>query len=142
MRRSPRLVVSASSTSASRVGNGDSPCARERTDASSDAAVPFLERKGALATLEEALTTSLAGSGRIALVAGEAGIGKTTLVRELEEHARDRVRVVTGACEALFTPRPLGPIHDLARVVGGRLLATHCGQRVAHPRQAPWGGRP
>ena len=83
----------------------------------------MLEREDALATLEDALTASLAGSGRIVLVYGEAGIGKTTLVRAFEESALDRVRIVTGACDALFTPRPLGPIHDLAQVVGGPLLA-------------------
>jgi len=82
----------------------------------------MLEREASLSTLHEALDDALAGSGRIALVSGEAGIGKTTLVRSFAEGASARVRVVAGACEALFTPRPLGPVHDIAGDVGGPLL--------------------
>jgi len=82
----------------------------------------MLEREDALSALHEALDEALAGSGRIALVSGEAGIGKTTLVRSFGEDARARVRVVSGACDALFTPRPLGPVHDLAGELGGPLL--------------------
>ncbi|HXG76595.1 MAG TPA: AAA family ATPase [Gaiellaceae bacterium] len=82
----------------------------------------LLEREAALASLESALAEASAGAGGIVLVSGEAGIGKTSLVRAFEEIARDGMRVVTGACEALFTPRPLGAIHDVAGVVGGRLL--------------------
>ena len=82
----------------------------------------ILEREEALTVLSAALEDARSGLGRIVLVSGEAGIGKTTLVRAFEETAQDTVRLVTGACEALFTPRPLGPIHDLAGVVGGPLL--------------------
>jgi DNA-binding CsgD family transcriptional regulator len=82
----------------------------------------LLEREGALAALGDALDAAAAGSGRVALVGGEAGIGKTTLVRHFDEAQRDRVRVVWGACEALFTPRPLGPLHDIAPVIGGDLV--------------------
>jgi DNA-binding CsgD family transcriptional regulator/tetratricopeptide (TPR) repeat protein len=82
----------------------------------------ILEREDALATLHEALDDAIAGNGRIALVSGEAGIGKTTLVRSFEQDACKRARVVVGACEALFTPRPLGPVHDIAHEVGGPLL--------------------
>ena len=82
----------------------------------------ILEREDALATLHEALDDAIAGNGRIALVSGEAGIGKTTLVRSFEQDAGKRARVIVGACEALFTPRPLGPVHDIAHEVGGPLL--------------------
>jgi predicted ATPase len=82
----------------------------------------LLEREDALGALEVALADAHAGAGRVALVSGEAGIGKTTLVRAFEDVARNRVRVATGACEALFTPGPLTPIYDLARVLGGPLL--------------------
>lgn len=45
------------------------------------------------------LSAALAGTGRLLLVAGEAGMGKTTLVRSLAEDARDRGAVVRwGAC--------------------------------------------
>jgi len=43
--------------------------------------------------------------GCIALVAGEAGIGKTVLLQEFSKRQRD-VRVLWGACDALYTPRP------------------------------------
>src|SRR5206468_11534894 len=34
-----------------------------------------------------------------------------------------RSRILLGACDPLFTPRPLGPIVDVAQVVGGELRA-------------------
>jgi predicted ATPase len=40
------------------------------------------------------------GAGRVALVSGEAGIGKTQLVERLAADWRDRVRVLSGACDA------------------------------------------
>ena len=82
----------------------------------------ILERDAALSTLHDALDDAIAGSGRVALVSGEAGIGKTTVVQIFQESARGRVRLVSGACEALFTPRPLGPVHDIAGEVDGPLL--------------------
>jgi predicted ATPase len=82
----------------------------------------LLEREDSLAILRNALADVELGSGRIALVAGEAGIGKTSLVRQFADEQADRVRVLWAACEALFTPRPLGPVHDIAHEVGGPLL--------------------
>jgi DNA-binding CsgD family transcriptional regulator/tetratricopeptide (TPR) repeat protein len=61
------------------------------------------------------------GTGSLALVSGEAGIGKTSLVRALCD--RSDVDVLWGACEPLFTPRPLGPFVDLAEDAGGALAA-------------------
>ena len=60
------------------------------------------------------------GRGRLVLVAGEAGIGKTALVRAFCS-GLGRVRVLSGACDALFTPRPLGPLLDIAEETGGEL---------------------
>jgi predicted ATPase len=55
------------------------------------------------------------------LVGGEAGVGKTALVsRFCEAHGRS-LRILWSACDALFTPRPLGPLLDVARVTGGEL---------------------
>ena len=45
------------------------------------------------------------------LVAGEAGVGKTTLVRHFCE--RSESRVLWGHCDALFTPSPLGPLNEM-----------------------------
>ena len=59
------------------------------------------------------------GAGRMVLVSGEAGIGKTSLVREFCDHAHGSGRVLWGSCDVLFTPRPLGPFVDVAEAAGG-----------------------
>ena len=56
------------------------------------------------------------------MIGGEAGVGKTTLVSHF--CAEQRARVLWGTCDALFTPRPLGPLLDVAEVVSGSLEAT------------------
>jgi DNA-binding CsgD family transcriptional regulator/tetratricopeptide (TPR) repeat protein/GTPase SAR1 family protein len=74
----------------------------------------LLEREEELATLFEALSDARLGQGRVMLVAGEAGAGKTSLVRAFCHGVGDRTRVLAGACDALSTPRPLGPFLDVA----------------------------
>jgi DNA-binding CsgD family transcriptional regulator len=58
-----------------------------------------------------------AGVGRLVFVGGEAGVGKTSLVRAFCERTDERV--LHGICEALTTPTPLGPFVDLVGQVGG-----------------------
>jgi DNA-binding CsgD family transcriptional regulator len=82
---------------------------------------PLLERADELAALDKSLTQALAGPGSFVLVSGEAGVGKTALVRAFCDARRGGVRVLWGACDPLFTPRPLGPLLDVAEVVGGEL---------------------
>jgi DNA-binding CsgD family transcriptional regulator/tetratricopeptide (TPR) repeat protein len=55
--------------------------------------------------------------GRLILVGGEAGVGKTALVRAFAEGRR----VLWGACDPLHTPSPLGPLLDVADATGGEL---------------------
>ncbi len=74
----------------------------------------LLERDTFLASLSADLAAATAGGGRCVLVSGEAGIGKTSLLEHFVR-AHPAGRVLWGACEALFTPHPLGPLHDLAR---------------------------
>jgi DNA-binding CsgD family transcriptional regulator len=83
----------------------------------------FLERDAFLHELDGARARAAAGTGCIALVSGEAGIGKTTLVEAFarKAEAADNARVLWGACDALYTPRPLGPLFDIARQARGRL---------------------
>jgi DNA-binding CsgD family transcriptional regulator/tetratricopeptide (TPR) repeat protein len=74
----------------------------------------LLERDRPLAELSSAVERALADDGSVIAVIGEAGIGKTALLDELAQQVAGRVRILRAGCEALFTPRPLGPLHDLA----------------------------
>lgn len=79
----------------------------------------FLERDAFLAELLRAAEEVRAGRGVAVAVGGEAGIGKTTLVTRAAEEIRGRgMRVLWSGCEALFTPRPLGPLYDFAEELG------------------------
>jgi DNA-binding CsgD family transcriptional regulator len=82
----------------------------------------LLERDNSLADLTRWLDAAVTAGGCIALVSGEAGIGKTSLLQRFAAHQRS-ARVLWGACDALFTPRPLAPLHDIARQTQGNLLA-------------------
>ena len=79
----------------------------------------LLEREQFLDKLDAIRNEVASGKGHLVLVSGEAGIGKTSLV---ELFARDCQRVLWGACDALFTPRPLGPLYDIALQTEGKLL--------------------
>ncbi|MGH2424809.1 MAG: ATP-binding protein, partial [bacterium] len=84
--------------------------------------IELLERDQPLAQFDSALGLVATGTGRTVLVGGEAGIGKTSLVeRFTEQHLHD-ARILWGGCEALFTPRPLGPLYDVAAHVPSDLL--------------------
>jgi DNA-binding CsgD family transcriptional regulator/tetratricopeptide (TPR) repeat protein len=63
------------------------------------------------------------GQGRIVLVAGEAGIGKTALLRRFCAGLDGSARVLWAGCDPLFTPRPLGPVLELAEELGGEVVA-------------------
>ena len=74
----------------------------------------LLERDHPLAELSSAVDRALDHCGGVVAIIGEAGIGKTSLLDELAKNVADRMRVIWAGCEALFTPRPLGPLHDIA----------------------------
>ena len=84
--------------------------------------MPLLEREEALASLHEYAESAGCGNGRVVLLSGEAGVGKSTLLEHFEA-ATPKHRWLHGACDGLFTPRPLGPLFDVAEEVGGELLA-------------------
>jgi DNA-binding CsgD family transcriptional regulator/tetratricopeptide (TPR) repeat protein len=75
----------------------------------------LLERQRQQERLDALLTDCIAGRGRVALVFGEAGVGKSALVDALTLRVADRARVLRGACEDLSIPDPLAPLYDLAR---------------------------
>jgi DNA-binding CsgD family transcriptional regulator len=82
----------------------------------------LLEREAHLRTLANALEDATNGRGRIALVSGEAGIGKTTFVERFCAGHGGAMQLLKGQCDPLSTPSPLGPLYDIARQAGGRLL--------------------
>ena len=83
------------------------------------AADELLERGDASARLDADLERARLGVGQVVLVGGEAGVGKTSLVGAFAARHEGEVRVLWGACEALFTPRPLGPVYDIVQAIDG-----------------------
>ena len=83
----------------------------------------LLERDALLAQLNTEWSSASAGAGRLVFVEGEAGIGKTSLLRAFTRSLDGRSPVFNGACEALQIPRPLGPLHDIAARAGDPLRA-------------------
>jgi DNA-binding CsgD family transcriptional regulator len=82
----------------------------------------LLERADQLSVLSESVDAVKSSSrGRLLLVGGEAGVGKTALLRRFSDNRPSGSRVLWGACDALFTPRPLGPFLDIAESTGGEL---------------------
>ena len=89
---------------------------------SARAPIDLLERVDELSALEECLDAVRTGSrGRVVFVSGEAGVGKTALLRQFCEQCVQPARVLWGGCDPLFTPRPLGPLLAVADAAGGEL---------------------
>lgn len=82
-------------------------------------AVGLIEREAPLEVLAAAHADVRGGLGRLVFVSGDAGIGKTALVREFCA-AAEHARVLTGACDDLRTPRPLAPFADLGLPTDGK----------------------
>jgi DNA-binding CsgD family transcriptional regulator len=70
--------------------------------------------------------------GRLVLVRGEAGAGKTALARRFTDELRGSARILWGACDALFAPRALGPLLDVAEDTGGDLAHVTAGDAGPH----------
>src|SRR3954463_10323715 len=70
------------------------------------------------------------GRGRMVLIGGEAGIGKTALVRAFCSQLDPR-HVLAGGGAALSPPRPLGPLLDMWEDAGGELAAAAAGEATA-----------
>ncbi len=94
--------------------------------------VDMLPRQDRLAPLDDALASAAAGAGRMVLLGGEAGSGKSTLVRQFADSAARRHEVLVGYCEPLSTPRPAGPLLDLAPRLGPDLVDLLREGRRAH----------
>jgi DNA-binding CsgD family transcriptional regulator/tetratricopeptide (TPR) repeat protein len=88
----------------------------------------LLERDAQLEVLVGAVAEGGEGRGSTALIAGEAGIGKTSLVRALVERVGGEARILVAACDDLVASRTLGPLHDAAAGSDGPLAAALAGE--------------
>ena len=81
----------------------------------------LIERESQLAALHQYAREASQGQGRLVLISGEAGVGKSVL---LEEFAQDlaEARWLWAGCDGLFTPAALGPLLDIASQIDGELL--------------------
>jgi hypothetical protein len=106
-------------------------------------ALELLEREPSLALLAGWAAEARRGDGRLVVLGGEAGVGKTALLERFQRELRD-ARWSWGACDGLFTPRPLGRAGPAGRGRGGRAAGgaehLHRDRRVrrgpAHPAAA------
>lgn len=87
----------------------------------------LIERDTALQTLRDRLQ-SAGTRGHVCWIAGEAGIGKTSVLRRLAA-GHPAEAVWWGACDALQTPNPLSPLYDIARDAPTRFATALGGPR-------------
>jgi len=81
--------------------------------------LPLAGRVEERQALIDALDGAVAGSGTVVMLAGEAGIGKTRLARELEAVARRKnVLVFWGTCLYSNAPDPYAPIAEIVSAFG------------------------
>ena len=77
----------------------------------------LLEREHERARLTDAIAAAARGQGSGVAIAGDAGTGKSTLVQVACADG-PRIRLLRSGCDPLSTPRPLGPLRDLAAEAG------------------------
>src|SRR5579859_4799242 len=85
----------------------------------------LLERQKQLEELNRCFREARAASGKLVLIAGEAGLGKSSLVERFVSERRGDARTLWGACDGLSTPRALAPVHEIAAqtlTLGGRVI--------------------
>ena len=91
--------------------------ARSERGGTTFASLPFAGRAAELAALRERWDAAVAGHGGLVLVGGEAGIGKTRLVREFTAQCEARGAQVYSAGTTLPETAPYQPFVTLLRVV-------------------------
>ena len=96
--------------------------------------VELLEREAQLSSFKHLLeAVQRTRRGRLVLVRGEAGIGKTAVIRRFCEEQRPPLRILWGACEALFAPPRSRACHR--RCAGHRWRVRAGCPRGAHPHE-------
>lgn len=89
--------------------------------------LPLLERDEPLTALESLLAAAAVGAGHVVAISGEAGVGKTSLVRRFARTLPDDAIFLHGDCEDLGTARPLGPLFDMLDRLDAEVAATVTG---------------
>jgi len=82
----------------------------------------FLERESFLTLLHQQFSSVASHEGHCVFVSGESGIGKTSLLRKFTSELGKNYKVYEGLCDALFTPRPLAPLYDIAWQISHDLI--------------------
>jgi DNA-binding CsgD family transcriptional regulator len=96
----------------------------------------LLERSESLEKLKSAFEQAILGRGQTIFISGEAGIGKTALVRTFLRQHKDRYILLEGFCDHLFAARPLGPLFDIAPRLGdhfAEILKSNAGRDQIFP---------
>lgn len=81
----------------------------------------LIERNKFLAALAAGFEKIVEGEGHCVLLAGEAGIGKTSLIKAFSKLKRNDCNIYQGTCDSLFTPRPLAPVYDIIGQINNEL---------------------
>jgi DNA-binding SARP family transcriptional activator/tetratricopeptide (TPR) repeat protein len=75
----------------------------------------LVEREAELQQVVTAVRAAVADArGGVVPISGEAGAGKSALVRAFRQTVRSELRVVMGGCDDLLAPPSLGPFRDMA----------------------------
>src|SRR5690349_4244875 len=92
----------------------------------------FIGRENDLRLLDRLILQSKGGNGQIALISGEAGIGKSRLVREAKVRASPGTLILEGHCFQTESALPYAPLLDLFR----NFFATRSHAEIAHAMTA------
>ncbi len=82
----------------------------------------LIEREEALNQFTKVTDKLSGGYGGIMLVSGESGIGKTAFLVEARRNSQQDFTFFWSGSDPLFTPRPFGPVHDIAAELSNELL--------------------
>ena len=91
----------------------------------------LLERDQELGLMADLLADVESSGGKVVLIRGEAGIGKSALVRHFVEIQGDDAFVLFGSCDDLLTPQPLGAFWEISRDETALLQPLEMGDRQA-----------
>jgi DNA-binding CsgD family transcriptional regulator/tetratricopeptide (TPR) repeat protein len=82
----------------------------------------LIERETYLSLLHTKLSKVDEGEGHSLFLYGESGIGKTSLLKAFKKDLNKKYKIFEGVCDALFTPRPLAPLFDIAWQISPDLM--------------------